>query len=45
MCLSCLAHPTRDNLAELAGWLSLVSNGLAKMAQDIILLAQTEVGK
>lgn len=38
-------HTQRDNLAELAGWLSLVSGSLAKMGQDIILLAQTEVGE
>ncbi|MGB0384272.1 MAG: 3-carboxy-cis,cis-muconate cycloisomerase [Ardenticatenaceae bacterium] len=38
-------HTQRDNLAELAGWLSLVSGTLAKMAQDIILMAQTEVGE
>ena len=38
-------HTQRDNLAELAGWLSLVSGSLAKMAQDIILMAQTEVGE
>jgi 3-carboxy-cis,cis-muconate cycloisomerase len=38
-------HTARDNLAELAGWLSLVSGSLAKMAQDIILLAQSEVGE
>jgi 3-carboxy-cis,cis-muconate cycloisomerase len=38
-------HTQRDNLAELAGWLSMVSGSLAKMAQDIILLAQTEVGE
>lgn len=38
-------HTQRDSLAELAGWLSLVSGGLAKMAQDIILMAQTEVGE
>lgn len=36
-------HTQRDNLAEIAGWLSLVSGSLAKMAQDIILLAQSEV--
>lgn len=36
-------HTQRDNLAEMANWLSLVSSSLAKMAQDIILLAQTEV--
>jgi 3-carboxy-cis,cis-muconate cycloisomerase len=38
-------HTQRDGLAEMAGWLSLVSGSLAKMAQDIILLAQTEVGE
>jgi 3-carboxy-cis,cis-muconate cycloisomerase len=38
-------HTQRDNLAEAAGWLSLVSGSLAKMGQDIILLAQTEVGE
>lgn len=38
-------HTQRDNLAEVAGWLSLVSGSLAKMGQDIILLAQTEVGE
>ncbi len=38
-------HTQRDNLAELASWLSLVSGSLAKMAQDIILLAQSEVGE
>lgn len=38
-------HTQRDSLAEVANWLSLVSASLAKMAQDIILLAQTEVGE
>jgi 3-carboxy-cis,cis-muconate cycloisomerase len=38
-------HTQRDNLAEFAGWLSLVSGSLAKMAQDIILMAQTEVSE
>ena len=38
-------HTQRDNLAELAAWLSLVTGSLAKMAQDIILLAQTEIGE
>jgi len=38
-------HTQRDNMAELAGWLSLVSGSLAKMAQDVILLAQSEVGE
>ncbi|PZA07657.1 MULTISPECIES: 3-carboxy-cis,cis-muconate cycloisomerase [unclassified Meiothermus] len=38
-------HTARDNLAELAGWLSLLTGSLAKMAQDVILLAQSEVGE
>jgi 3-carboxy-cis,cis-muconate cycloisomerase len=38
-------HTQRDSLAELAGWLSLVSSSLAKMAQDVILMAQSEVGE
>jgi 3-carboxy-cis,cis-muconate cycloisomerase len=38
-------HTQRDNLVEFAGWLSLVTGSLGKMAQDIILLAQTEVGE
>jgi 3-carboxy-cis,cis-muconate cycloisomerase len=38
-------HSQRDSLVEFAGWLSLVTGSLGKMAQDIILLAQTEVGE
>jgi 3-carboxy-cis,cis-muconate cycloisomerase len=38
-------HTQRDNVAELAGWLSLVSGSLGKMAQDVILLAQSEVAE
>lgn len=38
-------HTQRDWLADVAHWLSLVTASLAKMAQDIILLAQTEVGE
>ena len=38
-------HTQRDALAEVAGWLSLVTGSLAKMAQDIILLAQSEIGE
>jgi 3-carboxy-cis,cis-muconate cycloisomerase len=38
-------HAQRDSLIEFAGWLSLVTGSLAKMAQDVILLAQTEVGE
>jgi 3-carboxy-cis,cis-muconate cycloisomerase len=38
-------HTQRDNMAELASWLSLLSGSLAKIAQDVILLAQSEVGE
>jgi 3-carboxy-cis,cis-muconate cycloisomerase len=38
-------HAQRDSLVEFAGWLSLVTGSLGKMAQDIVLLAQTEVGE
>lgn len=38
-------HAQRDAVAEFAGWLSLVNGSLAKMAQDIILLSQSEVGE
>jgi 3-carboxy-cis,cis-muconate cycloisomerase len=38
-------HTQRDNLAEIANWLSLVTGSLGKMGQDIILLAQTEIGE
>jgi 3-carboxy-cis,cis-muconate cycloisomerase len=38
-------HAQRDSFVEFAGWLSLVTGSLGKMAQDIILLAQTEVGE
>ena len=36
-------HTARDNLAEFAGWLSLVSGSLGKIGQDIALLAQNEI--
>jgi 3-carboxy-cis,cis-muconate cycloisomerase len=38
-------HTQRDGMAEFAGWLSLVSGALAKIAQDVLLLAQTEIGE
>jgi 3-carboxy-cis,cis-muconate cycloisomerase len=38
-------HAPRDCFVEFACWLSLVTGSLGKMAQDIILLAQTEVGE
>lgn len=36
-------HTQRDSLVEFAGWLALVTGSLAKMAQDIILMSQSEV--
>jgi 3-carboxy-cis,cis-muconate cycloisomerase len=36
-------HTERDNLAEFASWLSLVSGSLGKIGQDIALLAQNEI--
>lgn len=38
-------HNARDNLAELAGWLSLVTGSLGKIGQDIAMLAQNEIGE
>ena len=38
-------HTQRDSFVEFGGWLSMVSGSLAKMAQDVILMAQTEVGE
>jgi 3-carboxy-cis,cis-muconate cycloisomerase len=38
-------HAQRDSLVEMGGWLSLVTGSLAKMAQDVILMAQTEVAE
>jgi 3-carboxy-cis,cis-muconate cycloisomerase len=38
-------HSQRDGFGEFAGWLSMLTASLAKMAQDIILLAQNEVGE
>ena len=38
-------HSQRDGFVEFAGWLSMVAVSLAKMAQDIILMAQNEVNE
>jgi 3-carboxy-cis,cis-muconate cycloisomerase len=38
-------HVSRDSLAETIGFLGLVCGSLAKLATDVILLAQTEVGE
>ena len=38
-------HSQRDGLIELANWLGLVCGSLGKMAGDILLLCQNEVGE
>ncbi|MEX1143231.1 MAG: 3-carboxy-cis,cis-muconate cycloisomerase [Anaerolineales bacterium] len=38
-------HTQRDVFAELAGWLSMLTGSLGKVAQDLILMAQSEVGE
>lgn len=36
-------HTQRDAIAELGGWLSLVTGSLGKIGRDVLLLAQSEV--
>ncbi|WP_102126796.1 3-carboxy-cis,cis-muconate cycloisomerase [Deinococcus planocerae] len=38
-------HTARDTVLELAAWLAGASTSLGKLAQDVILLAQSEVGE
>jgi 3-carboxy-cis,cis-muconate cycloisomerase len=38
-------HAQRDGIAEIANWLCGVTGSLGKIAQDVILLAQSEVGE
>ena len=38
-------HSQRDGVAEVAGWAVFLSGSLGKIAQDVILLAQNEVGE
>ena len=38
-------HTQRDNITELAGWLALVTSSLGKIAQDVLLLAQSEIAE
>lgn len=38
-------HTERDRMAEIAAALGIVAGAMAKIAEDIILLAQTEVGE
>ncbi len=39
------SHSQRDNLAEFAGWLSLVSGSLGKLGGDLALMAQNAIGE
>jgi 3-carboxy-cis,cis-muconate cycloisomerase len=38
-------HVARDNLAEIVGLLALIAGSLAKIATDVMLMMQTEVGE
>lgn len=38
-------HATRDHVADLAGWLSLVAGSLGKMGEDLMAMAQSDVGE
>ena len=38
-------HVARDNLAEMVGLLALIAGSLAKIATDVLLMMQTEVGE
>lgn len=38
-------HTTRDSIAELGGWLALVSGALGKMGADLVLLSQSELAE
>ncbi len=38
-------HTQRDGFAEFANWLTLLTGSLGKIGQDMILLAQSEVGE
>lgn len=35
----------RDGIAEFAGWLALVTGSLGKLGQDVMLMAQSEIGE
>ena len=38
-------HSQRDSVAEFASWLALVTGTLGKLGQDVLLMAQNEVGE
>jgi 3-carboxy-cis,cis-muconate cycloisomerase len=44
-CLPLPWHNQRDTLAELGSWLALVSGSIGKLGQDVLLMAQNEVGE
>lgn len=38
-------HAARDGIAELGGWLALVTGSLGKIGQDLALLGRSEIGE
>lgn len=38
-------HAERDRIGEVAAWLALTAAGMGKVATDLVLLSQTEVGE
>ncbi|MBL4907166.1 MAG: 3-carboxy-cis,cis-muconate cycloisomerase [Sneathiella sp.] len=38
-------HTDRHTLADFSNWLSMVSGSLGKMGQDVVLMAQNEIGE
>jgi 3-carboxy-cis,cis-muconate cycloisomerase len=38
-------HTQRDNFAEFASWLALLTGTLAKLGQDMLIMGQTEIGE
>src|SRR5437762_9801454 len=38
-------HSERDRIAEIAGILGVIAGAMAKIASDVALLAQTEIGE
>jgi 3-carboxy-cis,cis-muconate cycloisomerase len=38
-------HSTRDHIAELAGWLSLVAGTIGKLGEDLTLMAASDTGE
>jgi 3-carboxy-cis,cis-muconate cycloisomerase len=38
-------HTQRDSIVEFGSWLAAVTGSLAKMGQDVVLLAQTEIAE